>query len=65
MMSPSEPGRYDICPQCKAGAPLRWRDDTNEWIHEHIRTNDALRQTTFSQVICLANDLRKQDASNG
>lgn len=64
-MSQSEPegGPFDICPHCKTGAPIRWRDDTKEFIHEHIRTTDAFRTTSFSQVYCIATPLRI--AANG
>lgn len=60
MTSTSE--RYgSICEQCKLGTPVRWRGDTKEWIHEHIRTNDATRTTAFSQVYCAATPLRIED----
>jgi len=63
-MNDNEPplGRYaNACPQCKLGTPVRWRNDTKEWIHENIRTNDATRTTAFSQVYCLATPLRIED----
>ena len=51
---------HEKCVHCKDGSPLRFRDDTGEWIHEHIRTNAETRTTSFSQVYCVATDLRLQ-----
>lgn len=50
-----------VCSQCKAGTPVRWRPETREFVHEHIRTNDAIRMTSFSQVYCTATPLRIED----
>ena len=57
----------EVCAQCKAGSPLRFRPETGEWIHEHLRVNTELRSTAFSQVYCLATPLRveHQDLLNG
>lgn len=53
-----------LCPRCASGDPLRFRDDTKEFIHDWSfggtdpKTGKLLGR---GQGICLANDLRKQN----
>lgn len=58
---------HAVCPECKAGTNLRRREDTKEWVHDHLRTNTETRTTQFSHMFCLAHDLRVkyQDVLNG
>ncbi len=49
------------CPQCASGRAVRFRDDTQEWVH------DMTVGSGFSHTFCLATGVRKalkvQDAS--
>lgn len=60
MTEQSAPGRYDICPFCKADKPIRFRADTQEWVHDYVHGGPGM-----SHAFCLASDLRKQDDLNG
>lgn len=45
----------DTCPSCKAGAPLRRREDTGEYVHDFV-----IGTTGFSHSFCLASYLRNK-----
>jgi hypothetical protein len=47
----------ETCPVCKAGRPVRFRSDTNEWTHDYNVSGG------FSHSFCLATGLRKFYAS--
>lgn len=42
----------DVCPNCAAGAPLRQRIDTGEFVHDFTRGSGT------SHAFCLAHHLR-------
>ena len=41
------------CPYCKRGNAVRFRTDTAEYVHDHIKG------TSFSHCICFSNGMRK------
>ena len=41
-----------VCPHCRAGQPIRKRDDTGEYVH------DAILNTSHAHALCWANGLR-------
>jgi hypothetical protein len=43
-----------ICPLCDKGVEVRYRPETNEYVH------DQRSKTTFSHSLCLANGLWKK-----
>lgn len=51
----------DNCPACKAGNEVRFRSDTLEFVHDHVK--GAAR----SHQLCLSNGMRnaRRVASNG
>lgn len=50
----------DICPHCAAGAPLRHRDDTGEWIHDLSTDITGTFGKRFGQTICMATHFRNK-----
>jgi hypothetical protein len=44
-----------VCPSCARGDTLRFRVDSQEWVHDK-----KINMTTFSHSICWANGLRKK-----
>lgn len=48
-----------ICPNCRSGMPLRFRQDSGEWIH------DVSVGTRTTQTICWANGLRNSRFADG
>ena len=46
----------DKCAYCKAGATLRYRNDSNEFVHDYAKGG------SFSHSICHAHDFRKAKA---
>ena len=43
-----------ICPLCAKGVEVRYRPETNEYVHDNYKGNG------FSHSLCLANGLRKK-----
>jgi hypothetical protein len=52
----------ELCPHCKAGAVLRQREDTREWVHD-FATGDGgpLGRRMMGHSICHAHDFRIQN----
>ena len=46
------------CRHCAAGATVRLRHDTKEWVHDKIAWASGLRQ---GHTMCLAHDLRMEN----
>ncbi len=44
----------DICPHCKAGAAIRFREDTGETVH------DLFRGTAIAHGVCMATHYRNK-----
>ena len=54
-----------FCTECKAGTPVRFRADTQEWVHENIRTDEVKRSSSHSMCYCTATPQRIKDNQNG
>lgn len=48
------------CPHCKAGIPVRRRDDTGEWTHDQVATSQGVVK---GYTICWASGLRTKYAN--
>jgi hypothetical protein len=42
----------DNCPACKAGNEVRFREDSLEFVHDHVKGS------SFSHQLCLSNGMR-------
>jgi hypothetical protein len=68
-MSPLEQACLEVCANCREakrwedsgrkGHTLRFRDDTQEWVHDFI--SDRGNGQTFDHRFCYATDLRKKN----
>lgn len=44
----------EICPNCAAGIPVRFREDSKEWVHDRAVGRGAL----FAHSLCVAHYFR-------
>lgn len=50
----------DICPHCKADAPLRQRDDTKEMVHDVTTEIPGTLGKRVGHAFCLASHFRNK-----
>ena len=50
----------DICPHCASGAPVRWRDDSKEWVHDTTITIPGTLGKRQGHAFCLASNFRNK-----
>jgi hypothetical protein len=56
-----ETAAREKCPHCAVGAVLRYRPETNEWIHDYATPLDAQNPRFGARIghtMCQAHDLR-------
>lgn len=50
----------DICPHCKADAPIRQREDTREFVHDIITELPIARGKSHVHIFCIASHFRNK-----